>query len=150
MQVTQRGRHSLAAALQDDIIGGRVSGASVETQREGKVLTVAQQLISQVRHCREGEQLSLKIIRRWKGSDRKEGQHEKVGQGAGLVSTWCLQVNWTAICGDHLYVPMFGRPAEVNFLRIDFRSRRERPALWTWKHNSAHLSRNSTTTKTHQ
>lgn len=64
-------------------------------------------------------------------SDRNKGQHEKVGQGEGILFTWCLQVNWTAICGDHLEVLMFGRPAEVNFVRTDFRSHRQCPALWT-------------------
>lgn len=67
MQVAQWGRHPLATAFQDDIIARRVSGASVETQREGKVLTIAQQLISQVRNCGGGEELSLKRSEEWRG-----------------------------------------------------------------------------------
>lgn len=39
-----------------------MSDASVETQREGQVLTITQQLISQVGGCRRGEEHSLKTV----------------------------------------------------------------------------------------
>ncbi|TNN32085.1 hypothetical protein EYF80_057757 [Liparis tanakae] len=48
-QVAQRGGQSEAGAFQKHVAGGRVWDATVQTQREGKVLAVTQQLVPQVR-----------------------------------------------------------------------------------------------------
>jgi len=48
-QVAQRGGQSEAGAFQNHVAGGRMWDATVQTQREGKVLTVTQQLVPQVR-----------------------------------------------------------------------------------------------------
>lgn len=57
---------------------------------------------------------------------------------AGLVLTWCVQVNRQAVFWDHLQVLVFRWPAEVNVVRADFLRRRCLPTLRTWKHNTVH------------
>lgn len=98
-QVPQRGGDSQTGALQDDVIAGRVSDAAVQTQQEGQVLTVTQQLVPQVRFCSQGGKHRLR------GKEWKTNQLLGVEE-AGLALTWCVQVSGQAVFGDHLQVLM--------------------------------------------
>lgn len=64
-----------------------MSDATVQTQREGKVLTVTQQLIPQVRSCRRGgKHLVRKEERR--GGNKRRGEERKGGKRSGKKETW--------------------------------------------------------------
>lgn len=55
--------------------------------------------------------------------------------GGGAVLTWCIQVNRQTVFGDHLQVPVFGGPAEVNVVGAVTLYQVCLPTLWTWKHS---------------